>query len=1028
MNKKEDILNAWITIEQLSEGSINKKDKNLKRIHTEPNDWFIFMSEFINEHQQKSSEKAFKKSGIVMYFNIFNFQEIIDILRIEYNIPATYEETSNSDKFTFCLYFDNELNFIEEKLYLTMSGYIRNNRVLPKDFLEIENKFREDVSEKFADKGFHQTISELIQKDGAIFDHFRYGFVKNLEYADVNLHSFFIDDLKKAKRVDTENLRRYFNGYTGEQFNLDSNKESIHFNPAIFEEILQPKNYPLGRFPSKAEYALSFMQQVAVNLALKENQTIASVNGPPGTGKTTLLKDVYAELVVEQALNISEQSDKSMIGSLVYWRNAKLGVLPQIISDNNMVVASSNNGAVQNIVMELPKREEIGKEFLVALEEIDYFMEISNSKLEVDYSEGRKLKSEQLEKENWGVFSLEGGASSNVNKLLLTVEFMEQNLENEYETDPNVYDRFLQLYKQLKAERDRVQKYSEEVRQLIKLKKQYEEQNLHVHQLEKEKRKELSSLETKATYEIKSLEEHNNKLQRDLFDLSNEVKRWNDEQTQAERNFAVLKEQKPSLLFLQKIFNRSKVDRYIERLNESNEQLNHIVEQKKHCSNNKDNIQSSLKSNTKKINDYKEQVEKKKIAFKQWQSAQQEELQHMEHKIVSLEKKKSSSDINELDFSQSYEELQISSPWFNEKFRILQSKLFILALKVRKQFLFENKKHLKAARNIWGRQSEYRSKENGYQLLLESWQWLNFAIPVVSTTFASFGRMFKSLNENSISNLFVDEAGQALPQASVGAIFRSKRVTMVGDPSQIKPVLTLDSNVLNLIGRNFKVNEKFVSDNTSTQTIVDETSAYGFQKSENEWIGIPLWVHRRSNYPMFTISNEISYGGFMVQGKEEEKAHGKSSWHDVIGKANDKFVKEQAELLKDLISERLQENPTLKDEMYVISPFKNVAFMLANSLENIRFTKRENGKPTNVGTVHTFQGKEAKIVYFVLGADTTSKGAAKWAVTEANMMNVAATRAKEEFYIIGDKRLYASLGSKVANTTISIIDTYNKSK
>ncbi len=29
MNKKENILDSWITIEQLSEGSINKKDKSL---------------------------------------------------------------------------------------------------------------------------------------------------------------------------------------------------------------------------------------------------------------------------------------------------------------------------------------------------------------------------------------------------------------------------------------------------------------------------------------------------------------------------------------------------------------------------------------------------------------------------------------------------------------------------------------------------------------------------------------------------------------------------------------------------------------------------------------------------------------------------------------------------------------------------------------------------------------------------------------------------------------------------------------
>ena len=35
-----------------------------------------------------------------------------------------------------------------------------------------------------------------------------------------------------------------------------------------------------------------------------------------------------------------------------------------------------------------------------------------------------------------------------------------------------------------------------------------------------------------------------------------------------------------------------------------------------------------------------------------------------------------------------------------------------------------------------------------------------------------------------------------------------------------------------------------------------------------------------------------------------------------------------------------------------------------------------------------------------------------------NIMNVAATRAKEEFYIIGSQKLYSSLGSKVVKETL----------
>lgn len=42
------------------------------------------------------------------------------------------------------------------------------------------------------------------------------------------------------------------------------------------------------------------------------------------------------------------------------------------------------------------------------------------------------------------------------------------------------------------------------------------------------------------------------------------------------------------------------------------------------------------------------------------------------------------------------------------------------------------------------------------------------------------------------------------------------------------------------------------------------------------------------------------------------------------------------------------------------------------------------------------------------------------------MMNVAATRAKKEFYIIGDKKLYLGLGCDVARDTYDIISQYNR--
>ena len=491
---------------------------------------------------------------------------------------------------------------------------------------------------------------------------------------------------------------------------------------------------------------------------------------------------------------------------------------------------------------------------------------------------------------------------------------------------------------------------------------------------------------------------------------------------QAQRNYDTVRLQKPAFLWIQKIFNPSGTKAYFESLTHANDTLTQAEKRKTDQMKEQADLEKCLAEKQRKISGLMKQKQHSTEAVSLWEKKKEKELEMQLDKIKKLEKEL--PDVRGIDFSQPYEEFQKSNPWSDKEFRIMQTELFIDSLKVKKQFLYENRKNLAMARTIWKKQWEYVSKENGAKIITAAWQWLNFAVPVISTTFASLGRMFANMPVNSIHNLFVDEAGQALPQACVGAVFRSEKIMAVGDPAQIKPVLTLDSKVLRLIGRYYKVSEKYLSEDASVQTLMDDAGKYGFYKTKEEWIGIPLWVHRRSNEPMFSISNEISYNGLMVQGKPKEKARGKAYWYSVKGTADNKFVKEQADFLVDLIARRMKEEESLKEEIYVISPFRNVAQQMARELERIHFTKRDKKGPVNVGTVHTFQGKEAKIVYLILGADEASRGAAGWAVSEPNIMNVAATRAKEEFYIIGDKELYRSLGSVTANKTIHILEEY----
>ncbi|MDU7910752.1 MAG: AAA domain-containing protein [Veillonella parvula] len=347
------------------------------------------------------------------------------------------------------------------------------------------------------------------------------------------------------------------------------------------------------------------------------------------------------------------------------------------------------------------------------------------------------------------------------------------------------------------------------------------------------------------------------------------------------------------------------------------------------------------------------------------------------------------------------------------------------------------RKNMQLLSQYWGSLNDRKNLQKNFDLdaifpaLLNS---LMIAVPVISSTFAAVERfLINCKSESSLGTIIIDEAGQASPHMLVGALFRAQKAIVVGDPKQIEPVQTVQDLFVEKIGG--EGIGKYRSKELSVQSLADAQNPFaGIIKnldSSESWVGCPLVIHRRCKDPMFTVANELSYGGFMINKtmspKEPIDPCKESCWitydasniESTTGK--DRYIQVQGQIAFELIQKLRAGNVKFKD-IFIITPFTSVAYgfkkyMASLSNDIVNWTKEDNKKDwldDNIGTVHTFQGKESKVVIYMLGcqSDDSANGAIKW--VNANNVNVAFTRAREYIYVIGDAVKWAELNKNLA--------------
>ena len=1030
-NEPEDILRTWTALEVLSPHGYRRKTDlaggDQRRIAPLDNDLLPW------EVGEKSIPK--RRLYYELILGTINLGPAIEALLKVYSDNRPDAPRTDSRAALASILLDKYGRPLEEDTSFAVSSFAWGVPIALKGDLTLLGNW--PTAERALKRSFHKSLVTC-DEDGEVFpltkssirtlyeqlvaelnlSHLDEFFASRVPPEPSLLNSFFLEDLALAReQVDASNAPRALQYYLGieqpkQRTNLLEDNDGLR-------TLLQPSNTPLGRWPGPGRFPLALLQQAAVNATAGDavDSSIIAVNGPPGTGKTTLLRDIVAARIVERAevmVGFNSPADAFTRSDEVFQRGGAKVTLHRLnerLKGFEMVVASSNNKAVENVSAELPSLDAIASDAL----RLRYLPSISSNLL------GR---------ETWGAIAAVLGNLSNRNKFAQAFWRDEEHGLSTYLNhaagvpqiviEPNSSGRphtrlrnvvekerppenrqealsqwrgacaeFSTAVDQARATQVELQKLHDALERTVDLRNELTEVKRQFDELERtsfESRGKAKEAERAVAHCVDTVRSHHNKVA--------------EHRRQRPAFFARLFRLRPArewhatqrvLLF----------DLCAAKTEESNAKVD------------ASRIQSTIREAEARLAEAMAQRE-----------CITHELAPLEQAIAAVKAAKTWTIPDAAFFDSGHETIQTSHLWFGQAENAERDHVFEAAIAVHRAFIGAAadpiRQNLAIFTEAFGTRSLGTSEKD--KMIPDLWSTFFLVIPVVSTTFASVRRMFSRLGPESLGWLLVDEAGQAAPQAAVGAIMRTKRAVVVGDPLQIEPVVMLPNALTEEICGYFGVRAfRYNAPEASVQTLADTASPYCARfplGSGHRDVGAPLLVHRRCDSPMFEISNMIAYANLMVQAKKPTGAPppcGPSRWVDVQGKPGpDKWCEDEASVLLEHL--QLMRSNGAAPDLYVVTPFVIVQDTLRRRLVESGVLNGWVDEPRSwvherVGTVHTVQGREAETVFFVLGAQSPSQnGARAWAGGRPNLANVAVTRARSALYVIGNSELWRTAG------------------
>ncbi len=262
-----------------------------------------------------------------------------------------------------------------------------------------------------------------------------------------------------------------------------------------------------------------------------------------------------------------------------------------------------------------------------------------------------------------------------------------------------------------------------------------------------------------------------------------------------------------------------------------------------------------------------------------------------------------------------------------------------------------------------------------------------------------FGNILKSINnlptkKNYFDFILVDEASQCNQLAIVPLLYITRSLIAIGDPMQLSHI---PGNGINDKSHTklLKTYKKTAKDyNYLTNSLFDYVNDIRIASVQKELF---LSYHYRCSPDIIEFSNVNYYNNRL---KVQTVTNNKSiNWHHIEGQANNNnYNPVEVSMVLNRVIHYAQFFKQI--DIGVISQYRN-------QTNRIKRILQDNGyNQVTVGTIHTFQGDEKKVILYspVYSNGSNPKSMDFINISQTNILNVAISRGQEVFEVVGDKQ------------------------